>query len=153
MESPNSAALGEADLSAITPREFAELVKQVSRAELDEIMAEPDVRTKILDEVFSRMHQRFRGTRGDSVVHWKILDRPGGGYDLYQISMSGKTCTVSKESASDPRVTLSLSGAEFLRLASGNASPTTLFFRGKIKLAGDIGFAAGLTKLFDIPKP
>ncbi|MCC5698778.1 SCP2 sterol-binding domain-containing protein [Klebsiella pneumoniae] len=41
---------------------------------------------------------------------------------------------------------------EFIKLVSGNASAPMMFMTGKLKLAGDVGFAAGLTKLFQIPK-
>ncbi|MGK5643344.1 SCP2 sterol-binding domain-containing protein, partial [Streptomyces sp. URMC 126] len=42
--------------------------------------------------------------------------------------------------------------AEFLRLVSGNASPVTMFMTRRLKLAGDVGLASGLTRYFDIPK-
>lgn len=49
-------------------------------------------------------------------------------------------------------MTIMVSPVDFLKLASGNSSAPTMFLTGKIKVAGDLGFAAGLTKLFQIPK-
>ncbi|MGH3883855.1 MAG: SCP2 sterol-binding domain-containing protein [Pseudonocardiaceae bacterium] len=46
---------------------------------------------------------------------------------------------------------MTLSGEQFLKLVSGNSSPTMMFVTGKVKLDGDIGFAARLTKIFDMP--
>lgn len=145
--------LGEVDLSGLGPEDLASLVKNASNGQLREVMGDPDVRAKVLDEIFGRMGTRYKGGKSTSgAIHWKILDKPGGGYDLYETALSDGQCTVSKEKTQEPRVTISLSGPEFLKLVSGNGSPTMMFFSGKLKLAGDIGFAAGLTNLFDIPK-
>lgn len=141
------------DLSTLGPEDLAALVKAASHSQLKEVMGDPAVRAKVLDEIFGRMGTRYKGGRGvTGVIHWKILDKPGGGYDLYETAIAGGECAVSKERTQEPRVTISLSGPEFLKLVSGNGSPTMMFFSGKLKLAGDIGFAAGLTNLFDIPK-
>lgn len=141
------------DLSAISPSDFASLVKNAPAAQLDEVMTDPRLRSRILGEVFSRMGEQYSGSRKTSaVIHWKILDRPGGGYDHFETVVDGGECTVNTEPEHEPRVTIRLDGTQFLRLASGNGSPTSMFFTGKLKLSGDIGFAAGLSNLFDIPK-
>lgn len=141
------------DLSSISPQDFASLVKNAPADQIDEVMAEPDIRERILSEVFSRMGGQYAGSRKTkAVIHWKILDKPGGGYDHYETVLDGGSCTVNTEPEHEPRVTIRLNGTQFLKLASGNGSPTTMFFTGKLKLAGDIGFAAGLSNLFDIPK-
>ncbi|MGH8875824.1 MAG: SCP2 sterol-binding domain-containing protein [Stackebrandtia sp.] len=141
------------DLSALSPADFAALVKNAPDDQIDEVMADEQLRTRILGEVFSRMGERYSGNRKTAaVIHWKVLDRPGGGYDHYETVLSGGECVVNTEPEHEPRVTIRLSGTQFLKLASGNGSPTTMFFTGKLKLAGDIGFAAGLSNLFDIPR-
>ncbi|MGH3731757.1 MAG: SCP2 sterol-binding domain-containing protein [Micromonosporaceae bacterium] len=142
-----------ADLSAVTPEDFANLVKSASSNQLKEAMTDEKVRSKVLDEVFARMGSRYRGSAStNAVIHWKILDKPGGGHDLYENVLADGSCTVNREQTTEPRVTISITGPEFLKLASGNGSPTMMFFSGKLKLAGDIGFAASLSQLFDIPK-
>ncbi|MGH3734089.1 MAG: SCP2 sterol-binding domain-containing protein [Micromonosporaceae bacterium] len=142
-----------ADLTTVSPADFSNLVKNASSSQLKEVMADDTARAKVLDEIFGRMGSRYQGSAStNAAIHWKILDKPGGGYDLYETVLAGGTCTVNKAKTQEPRVTISLSGPEFLKLASGNGSPTMMFFSGKLKLAGDIGFAAALSSLFDIPK-
>ncbi|MGH3712225.1 MAG: SCP2 sterol-binding domain-containing protein [Micromonosporaceae bacterium] len=151
--SEESGLIDGADLSTVSPEVFASLVKNAPADQLKEVMADDATRVKVLDEVFGRMGSRYQGgksTRG--VIHWKILDKPGGGYDLYENVLADGTCTVNKQKTQEPRVSISLTAPEFLKLVSGNGSPTMMFFSGKLKLAGDIGFAAGLGNLFDIPK-
>lgn len=144
---------GFGDLGEISPAEFAKLVKNASKDMFAQVLGNTETRTKVLDEVFNRMGEQYKGSKSTKgVIHWKILDRPDGGYDHYETILDGETCSVNKEPQEEPRATISLSGTEFLKLASGNASPPVQFMTGKIKIKGDLGFAAGLSSLFDIPK-
>lgn len=53
----------------------------------------------------------------------------------------------------DPRATLTMSGTNVIKPASGNASPTMPLMKRRLKITGDVGFATAIPKLFDIPKP
>ncbi|MFC4336366.1 SCP2 sterol-binding domain-containing protein [Salininema proteolyticum] len=146
--------IAEVDFASISPKDFAQLVKSTPKDQIRELMADTEIRTAVLDAVFDRMGSQYKGSRKtEAVIHWKILDRPDGGYDLYETTLSGGDCGVTKEPEVDePRVTIKLDAEQFLNLASGNGSPPMMFFSGKIKLQGDIGFAASLGGLFNIPK-
>jgi putative sterol carrier protein len=148
-----ASAGAEVDLTALRPEQFARLISRASTAQVDAVMARPDLRERILDEVFRRMGEHYRSEQAGSteaVVRWRI----GSDDDLlrYECVLSGGTCTVSKEPRHEPRVTITLGPTDFLKLASGNASAPMLFMTGKLRVAGDVGFAAGLTKLFQIPR-
>jgi putative sterol carrier protein len=58
---------------------------------------------------------------------------------------------VSEDDGTEPRVTLRVDAADFLKLVTGNANPTMFFLRGKLKIKGDLGFAATLPRLFRMP--
>ena len=144
---------GFGDLSEISPTDFARLVKSASKDTFTAVLGDPDSRTKVLDEVFGRMGQQYKGSKSTkAVIHWKIMDKPGGGYDHYETVLDGEACSVNKEPQEEARATISLTGTEFLKMASGNASPPVQFMTGKVKIKGDLGFAAGLANMFDIPK-
>ncbi|WP_018350203.1 SCP2 sterol-binding domain-containing protein [Longispora albida] len=144
---------GFGDLSDISPTDFAKLVKTAPKEVFEQVLGDPEARTTVLDEVFNRMTTLYKGSKSTkAVLHWKILDKPGGGYDLYETVLDGTECTVNKDGENEARATISLNGVEFLKLASGNASPPVQFMTGKIKIKGDLGFAAGLASLFNIPK-
>lgn len=144
----------EVDLSALGPEQFARLISRASPEQISDVMARPELAERILDEVFRRMGEHYKSDKAKSteaVVRWRI----GDGTDeplRYECVLSGGTCTVSKQPEHEPRATIMLAPAEFIKLASGNASAPMLFMTGKLKVAGDVGFAAGLTKLFQIPK-
>ncbi|MCG3043536.1 SCP2 sterol-binding domain-containing protein [Streptomyces sp. S1A] len=144
--------LAALDFAAVSPEEFARIVKGLSTKEIDGIMR-GELRMRVLDEVFRRMERQFRPERAGSleaVIRWKVT---GESEVVREIAISGGTCTVHEgRGETDPRVTLTMGDAEFLRLVSGNASPVTMFMTRRLKLAGDVGLASGLTRYFDIPK-
>jgi putative sterol carrier protein len=49
-------------------------------------------------------------------------------------------------------LTVTLGGVEFVKLVGGAANPMMMFMTGKLKAKGDLGLAANLANLFDLPK-
>jgi putative sterol carrier protein len=140
--------------AAMDPREFALLVKKTPTAELRQLM-HGERRTVVLDEVFERMPGVFRADRAGSlnaVIHWNIGDRPDGGTDVYELVIADGSCKLSPRPEHEPRLTLSISGVDFLNLVTGNAHPVALVMRGKLKTKGDLALTAKFPNLFDIPK-
>jgi putative sterol carrier protein len=141
-------------LAAVGPKEFAQLVKSTPDSKIAEVM-QSDARTTILDEVFNRMPTLFRADRAgntNTVIQWNITDKPGGGADVYETVIENATCTVNKQVTRDPKLTLSMGAVEFLKVVSGDGNPMMMFMTGKVKAKGDLGLAANIAKLFDIPR-
>ncbi|MBM7057728.1 MULTISPECIES: SCP2 sterol-binding domain-containing protein [Streptomyces] len=144
--------LSALDFAAVAPEEFARIVKGLSAKQLAEVMR-GELRTRILGEVFGRMRQQFRPeTAGGltALIRWKIT---GESDAFYETAIADGACQVTPgRSEAEPRTTLVMADAEFLKLVSGNANPVTMFMTRKLKVAGDVGLASGLTRYFDIPK-
>jgi putative sterol carrier protein len=141
-------------LASIGPKEFAQLVKTTPDATLAEVMAS-DSRGKILDEVFNRMPMLFRADRAGSteaVIHWNITGGPGGSADTYETVIENGACTVTNQATRDPKLAMTMDPVTFLKVVSGDGNPMMMFMTGKIKAKGDLGLAAQVAKLFDIPK-
>lgn len=139
----------------MAPQAFARLIKRASQDQLDAAMSDPVARRPVLGEIFGRMAGQFRADkapRKDSAIHWWITGGTDGEPEVYETWIASGRCTTSSEPEHEPRATLTMSGQQFLKLASGNGSPTMMFMSGKLKLDGDVGFAANLTNMFDIPK-
>jgi putative sterol carrier protein len=142
------------DFSSVEPRQFAQLVKSTPDRTLAEVM-QSDQRSKILDEVFARMPSLFRADRAgatNAVIHWNITDRPDGGTDTYELVVADRTCTLSQSADRDPKLSLTLGPVDFLKVVSGSGNPVMMFMTGKLKAKGDLGLAANIANLFDIPK-
>ncbi|MFG2496865.1 SCP2 sterol-binding domain-containing protein [Streptomyces sp. NPDC048441] len=141
------------DFASVTPEEFAKIVKGLSGKEITEIAQDGELRARVLAEVFGRMRRQFKPEAAGTLkalIRWKVT---GIDEAVYETEIADGTCTVREgRSDAEPRVTLVLPDAEFLKLVSGNANPVTMFMMRKLKIAGDVALAAGLTRYFDIPK-
>jgi putative sterol carrier protein len=138
------------DFAAVDPAEFAQTVGKAPEADLREAMRGP-MRGGILAEVFRRMEQHFRpGSDADAVIHWTITGE-NEAEDRWEVVIGGGKCTASTELRSEPRVSLKLDGVDFLRLVTGNAIGPMLFMSGKLKIEGDLMFAAQIQSMFVLP--
>lgn len=150
--SENSLDPAALDFESVTPEEFAKLIKELSAKEMAEIM-KGDLRLQILDAVFERMAKQFRPDRAagvNALIRWVVQ---GETEVVYEVSVADGGCEVSKGATDkDASAMLTIDDADFLELVSGNASPVTQFFSRKLEIGGDIAFAAGLPRMFDIPK-
>jgi len=141
-------------LNSIGPKEFAQLVKSTPDSKLAEVMA-GDSRSKILDEVFGRMPSLFRAEKAGStqaVIHWIITGGADGTSDTYETVIENGACTVTSQPAREPKLAMTMDPVTFLKVVSGDGNPMMMFMTGKIKAKGDLGLAANVAKLFDIPK-
>lgn len=152
MAEDTRAQLAELDFASVTPEEFAKIVKGLSTKQIGEI-AHGELRARVLGEVFGRMGRQFRPDAAGSVralIRWKIT---GESEAVYETTLADGACTVSEgRSEAEPRLTLIMGDAEFLKLVSGNSNPVTMFLTRKLKAVGDLGLASGLNRYFDIPK-
>ncbi|GAA2336668.1 SCP2 sterol-binding domain-containing protein [Streptomyces kunmingensis] len=144
------------DFASVTPEEFARLVKGLSAKEISEIAEDSTLRARVLKEVFGRMERQFKPDVAGSLealIRWKVTGQGTTPEAVYETKITGGTCTVTEgRSDAEPRVTLVMGDADFLKLVSGNSSPVTMFMLRKVKIVGDVALAAGLTRYFDIPK-
>jgi putative sterol carrier protein len=141
-------------LATLDPKEFAQLVKKTPDAQIAEVMA-GESRGKILDEIFGRMPSLFRADRAgktEAVIHWIITGGAGGSSDTYETVIENGACTVTSQPAREPKLAMTMDPATFLKVVSGDGNPMMMFMTGKIKAKGDLGLAAQVAKLFDIPK-
>ncbi|WP_447004870.1 SCP2 sterol-binding domain-containing protein [Saccharothrix isguenensis] len=142
------------DLAKMDAQNFARIISRASKEQVEAVTSRPGLRERVLDEVFRRMEAHFRTDRAGAtraVVHFRLT---GGASseDVYEAVIEDATCTINKGETREPRATVTLGPVEFLKLATGNASAPVLFMTGKLKVKGDLGFAAGFMTLFDIPK-
>ena len=140
------------DLSSIPISDVIKLVGTATDEQLAEGMNSPN-RGQILAEIFKQMSEHYRAGPNpvDAVIHWKITGKPDGGDDGWTATLSDGKCTTAEGLEGDPRVTFAMEGPTFLKLVTGNAAGPMLFISGKLKIEGDIPFAAQAQSLFEIP--
>jgi len=143
------------DLAAMRTDTFVWFVSRASEPQLTGLMAHPHLRHVVFDEVFRRMSEHLDTAKAatlEAVVHWRFSDGAGD-YDRFETVIENGTCSSGREPTADPRVTITLAPADFLRVVTGKVHVAMLFMRGKVRVRGDIAFAANLIGYFDLPSP
>jgi hypothetical protein len=145
------------NLAAMRTDTFVWFVSCASSAQLDQLMAHPHLRHVVFDEIFRRMGEHLDPAKAATVravVHWRFTggsDNKTDGYDRFETVLEDGVCRSGTEPTADARVTLTLAPTDFLRAVTGGVSVAMLFMRGKVKVRGDIAFAANLINYFDLP--
>jgi len=139
---------------SVDPAQFARVVAETPDDQLEQGMLSEN-RGMVLDEIFKQMEEHFDAARAadvKAIVDWKILDRPDGGYDHYRVEIAGGACRVSKDPEGPPRVTFRVAPVDFLKLVTGNAAGPQMFMTGRLRIEGDLMFAARVQGFFEIPR-
>jgi putative sterol carrier protein len=86
------------------------------------------------------------------VIHWNISERADGGVDTYELVIADGKCVVSPSPEHDPKLSITVNPVDFVKVVTGNGNPVMMFMTGKLKAKGDLGLAANVQNLFEIPK-
>ena len=101
-------------------------------------MRNPALRRAILEGVFWQMPKRLDRTRAGQItgsVRWCITGGPDGRTDTYQVELAdGRARIIRGDRGGDAKVTITLDGGEFLRLATGNSDAMQAYFKGRIEI-------------------
>jgi putative sterol carrier protein len=145
---------GDLDPLRIDVPKIAGVVGSVKDRELKERLR-GGLRELVLDEIFRRAPEYVRADKAggsDGLAKFVLTGRADGDADRYGIALRGGAVEAGPDPAGDARVTIRVDGADFLKLVTSNLNPVVSTVRGRIKLKGDVGFAAALLKVFAIPK-
>jgi hypothetical protein len=142
------------DFATVEPKQFAQIVKSTPDSQISELL-QGEHRKQILDAIFGKFPSLFRPDRAGStnaVIHWNVGGGADGGADTYELVIADGACTLSPTPDSDPKLAITVGPVEFIKVVSGNGNPMMMFMTGKLKAKGDLGLAANIANLFDIPK-
>ena len=142
------------DNTAVAAKQFAKMVRENDDATIRNFI-ESDARDFVLSEIFKQMEGQFRPPRTGLprlVVHWKILDKPGGGYDHWEIGFKGKRIRINNPPRWDkPNLTFRVDGVNFLKIVTGNANPVAMVRDGRLSLQGLYPVALLFDRCFERP--
>jgi putative sterol carrier protein len=143
---------------ADAPTQLADGITRVVRdtppERIEQLMRSP-ARRPILDGIFWQMPKQINSERAAGVrtsIRWCITGRSDGVTDIYKLEIDDGRASAGRETGdATPRLTITVDGSEFVRIATGNSEPMEAYFKGRVLLAGDIMFAATLGSMFKIP--
>lgn len=115
------------------------------------LMAEPASRERVIDVLVEHMASLYRGGPDvDAVIHVKLWDRPGGGYDHRELVIRDGACTATDRPEHEPRLTLKVRPTDLRRIVNGEAGPKRLALQGRLRAIGDVKLGLRLSQLFDL---
>lgn len=142
-----------ADAPAQLQGGFERLVRESPPQRLEQLMRSP-ARRPVLDAIFWQMPKQIDATAaaGTTItIRWVVSGRPDGGHDVYHLLIEQGRAWTERGETLEARLTVTLDGVEFLKLASGNSDPMQAYFTGRIQLSGDIMVAAKLAQILRMP--
>jgi len=110
-------------------------------------------RDVLIGEIFRRFPERLseEGRQQNGVIKFKIGGREDGGADRWYIVLRDGGCETGRDLDLRARTTISLSALTFIKLVTGNANPVELFLTRRLRVRGDLVFAARMQSFFTIP--
>ncbi len=145
------------DPTTLDPVDVATAVAQSSGRHMREVMR-GSFRPIVLSEVFRRFPDFIDPTKAEKLslsVGFRIGGRADDEVDRYTVHVRDGVCTVETDPPRGQRrdATISLDGADFLRLATGQLHPVKGVLTGSLKVRGDKGTALALNGAMCPPQP
>ena len=118
--------------SDLEPAAVAQLVAETPEETMRELLT-GEIRAAATEQIIRRFPDYVdagRTAEVEAAVGWEIAD--GGDVERFLLVFDRGRVSAGRELDFEPRVTLSLDAVDFLRLATGNADPATLFLSGRL---------------------
>lgn len=99
-------------------------------------------------ETFDQMASRFRPDSAKGItatIQYEITGEGGGNWSA---TIKDGTCAVTEGTGSNPNMTLTMAGQDWLDMLAGKLSGQMAFMSGKLKIKGDMGLAMKLSSFF-----
>jgi putative sterol carrier protein len=145
------------DPSALDPVDVATAVATTSGKHVRSVMA-GGFRPIVLEEVFRRFPDFIDAAKARELklsVGFRIGGRKDGEVDRYAVHVADGVCTIetSPPEGQERDATITLEGADFLRLATGQLHPVRGVLTGALKVKGDRTKALALNAVMIPPQP
>ncbi|MGZ4427613.1 MAG: SCP2 sterol-binding domain-containing protein [Nocardioidaceae bacterium] len=147
------------DPAEVDPVAVARVLGHTEDAHLRAVMA-GGFRPVVLEQVFTRFPEFLDTAKaGDArlTIGFKVTGGADGEADRYVVHVADGRCRVTQhpsrgEDGDRRDATLTLSGADLLRLVTGHLNPVTGVVRGSLKVRGDVKAALRLHRIMRIPQ-
>jgi putative sterol carrier protein len=132
----------------------AELYKSIASMDEDqfeELMQDPTERARVIKAMVDHMVKLFRPEKAEGVeaaIHVKLWDKPGGGYDHFELLIADQKCVISEDPEREPDLTLKVRPTDLRKLITGETGARRLALKGRLRVLGDLGLGMKLPELF-----
>ena len=101
-------------------------------------------------ETFDAMASKFQASKAGGInatIQYEITGDQGG---TWHAIIKDGTCVVNSGAGTNPSLTLTMSGQDWLDMVGGKLSGQMAFTSGKLKLKGDMGLAMKVGSIFSV---
>ena len=84
----------------------------------------------------------------DAVIQFNLTGPAGGSR---YVEIKDGACTITEGTHPSPKLTMSMSAADYVAMFNGKLSGQVAFMNGKLKIVGDMGLAMKMQTLFKRP--
>lgn len=144
--------MNEAQLRDSEPMEIYAAVAEMSDDAFEELMQDLPRRELVIGALIDHMVEIFRPEKAEGVeasIHIKLWDRPGGGYEHYEMRIEERTCKLVDDPYGEPDLTLKIRPTDLRKLIIGDTGARRLALKGRLRVIGDLGLGMRLPDLFD----
>jgi putative sterol carrier protein len=138
------------DLENSSPAQIYEAISTMDEDEFDDLMETPESRDKIISALVEHMASLFRPEKAgdlEATIHIKLWDKPGGGYDHFELRIEDGTCFM-RDPDNEPDLTLKVRPSDLRKLVTGETGARRLAFKGRLRAIGDLGLGMKMPDLF-----
>lgn len=140
------------DLSGLSPGDIYAAVAAMDEDEFEELMQEPPQRQRVIGALVDHMVSLFRPEKAEDVdarIHIKLWDRPGGGYEHFELRIAEGSCELTEDPDAEPDLTLKVRPTDLRKLITGESGARRMALKGRLRVIGDLGLGMRLPDLFD----
>ena len=140
------------DLDAADPLEIYAAVAEMDEDEFEDLMQRPPQRQRVIEALIEHMVGLFRPEKAEgteAVIHIKLWDRPGGGYEHFEMRIKDGTCELLEEPDQEADLTLKIRPTDLRKLITGETGARRLALKGRLRVLGDLGLGMKLPDLFE----
>lgn len=103
------------------------------------------------EESLMEMYKSFKPEIAGNLCATYFFDISGSNGGKWFLCIKDGKCELSKDHASSPSVTISISDQDWLSIQKGKLNSQMAFMMGKLRVAGDMGLAMKLQSMFPGP--
>ena len=134
-------------------RALGRLVRDRSDADIERRLGSP-VAQRALFRAMARSFEPTKAFGFSGEIQFELISASSNGdARAWTIEVADGKATARSGRAREPRVTLRMKTADFLRLLAGEADGAVLLLDDKLEVEGDLGMAPRLTEMFGGPSP
>jgi putative sterol carrier protein len=142
----------KSELESSEPMEIYAAIAAMGDDEFDDLMQDLPRRELVIGALIDHMVGIFNPEKAEGVeasIHIKLWDRPGGGYEHYEMRIEDRACELVDDPYGEPDLTLKIRPTDLRKLIIGETGARRLALKGRLRVIGDLGLGMRLSDLFD----